>query len=304
MTVLDRPFFNEAFAGDEPCGSADPAGVGAALAQARLRAGLTIEGVAARLRAQPAQLIALERGDASAFAAPAYAIGHLRGYATALGLDADALARRYAPPGAAMPAPAIHLPHPPVRWSVPAGAVALLGALVLLGGYVAFGGGAYSPPARVAAVPERLAPLAMAVAPRPAPSPQVAAVLPEPSALPAEPTPPASIPPSQAAAAMLPPPQIGASLAVRVSADAWVQIRDRRDGSMLLNRLVHAGETWPVPPGRDLALTTGNAGGTRLVVDGIAGPPLGADGAVQRDLPLTADSMPAMSASTPPANPQ
>ncbi len=37
---------------------------------------------------------------------------------------------------------------------------------------------------------------------------------------------------------------------------------------MLLNRVMRGGETWPVPKGAALLLTTGNAGGTELLVDG------------------------------------
>ncbi|MDE2575236.1 MAG: DUF4115 domain-containing protein, partial [Rhodospirillales bacterium] len=77
-------------------------------------------------------------------------------------------------------------------------------------------------------------------------------------------------------------------IVLRATADAWVQVR-ARSGGVLLNRVLRGGETWPVPAGAaDLLLTTGNAGGTVLEVDGVATPPLGADGAVRRDLPLDA----------------
>jgi cytoskeleton protein RodZ len=70
-----------------------------------------------------------------------------------------------------------------------------------------------------------------------------------------------------------------------------MQVRDG-SGHVLLNRVLRAGETWPVPAGRGgLLLTTGNAGGTELVVDGVASAPLGGDGAVRRDLPLQAEGV-------------
>ena len=105
-----------------------------------------------------------------------------------------------------------------------------------------------------------------------------------------------SISPSSAAAAPVNPlpvppeaPQAPAQDQSRVTlaanADAWVQVRDR-GGQVLLNRILHAGETWAVPARPNLLLTTGNAGGTVLVVDGTAGTPLGGNGAVRRDLPL------------------
>jgi cytoskeleton protein RodZ len=64
-----------------------------------------------------------------------------------------------------------------------------------------------------------------------------------------------------------------------------MQVRDR-GGQVLLNRVLHPGDTWAVPVRANLFLTTGNAGGTELLVDGTATPPIGAPGAVRRDLPL------------------
>jgi cytoskeleton protein RodZ len=68
-----------------------------------------------------------------------------------------------------------------------------------------------------------------------------------------------------------------------------VQVRDRQ-GSVLLNRVMRSGETWAVPGKGQLLLTTGNAGGTELLVDGATTPSLGGDGAVRRDLPLDPDA--------------
>ncbi len=77
---------------------------------------------------------------------------------------------------------------------------------------------------------------------------------------------------------------------LRVKADSWIQVRERQ-GPVLLNRVLRNGETWPVPPGSQLLLTTGNAGGIELLVDGVASPALGGLGAVRRDVPLDADAI-------------
>jgi cytoskeleton protein RodZ len=111
-----------------------------------------------------------------------------------------------------------------------------------------------------------------------------------------------SISPSSAAAAAIPqlpaadtpvtPPETPAAdqprIVVQATADAWLQVRDR-NGGVLLNKIMHNGESWPVPLRPNLVLTTGNAGGTQLVVDGVATPVPGGSGAVRRDLPLDAD---------------
>lgn len=77
-------------------------------------------------------------------------------------------------------------------------------------------------------------------------------------------------------------------IVLRAKSDTWVQVRERQ-GQVLLNRVLRSGETWQVPPqspGQQLLLTTGNAGGTELLVDGVVAPTIGAPGVVKRDLPL------------------
>jgi cytoskeleton protein RodZ len=99
---------------------------------------------------------------------------------------------------------------------------------------------------------------------------------------------PAVSPTSAAAAPAMPPPADRARIVLRASADAWVQVRDRA-GPVLLNRILHPGESWEVPIRPNLLLTTGNAGGTDLLVDGATTASLGGNGVVRRDLPLDAD---------------
>jgi cytoskeleton protein RodZ len=128
-----------------------------------------------------------------------------------------------------------------------------------------------------------------------APSPALASVAPGPTpgpvALDATPSVP-SVSPSSAAAAPMPPSsmaQAGAAavdrIVIQATADAWLEVRDP-NGNVLLNRTLHPGDTWTVPQQAGLVFTTGNAGGTVLVVDGVASPALGNSGAVRRDLPL------------------
>lgn len=106
-----------------------------------------------------------------------------------------------------------------------------------------------------------------------------------------------AVPPTQAAAATTMPlvnaaPTQSAATQSRIvlsaTADAWMEVRDR-SGQVLLNRVLHPGETWPVPPQPNLLLTLGNAGGTDILVDGAAVPSLGASGAVRHDIPLDPD---------------
>jgi len=79
-------------------------------------------------------------------------------------------------------------------------------------------------------------------------------------------------------------------IVLSATADAWMQVRDK-SGQVLLNRVLHPGESWPVPAQPNLVLTTGNAGGTAILVDGTALPSLCASGAVRHDIPLDADML-------------
>jgi cytoskeleton protein RodZ len=157
-------------------------------------------------------------------------------------------------------------------------------------------------------VPERLAPLAEQAMPRPPAAPSDSAptapqvVLANPAPDPVAPAMPFS--PTSAAAAQLPPrptdeaPSLGLAppahdasrILLRASADAWLLVKDR-SGAVLLNRVLKVGDTWPVPARSDLLMTTGNAGGTEIVVDGATTPALGGNGAVRRDLPLDPDQI-------------
>jgi len=114
--------------------------------------------------------------------------------------------------------------------------------------------------------------------------------------------PPPAISPTSAAAASVPlaiaplaPPTTAAQagsapdpsqIVLKATADAWMQVRDRDGGDVLLSRVLHSGDTWTVPSRPNLVLTTGNAGGTELMVGGVTVQVPGGAGAVRRDLPL------------------
>jgi cytoskeleton protein RodZ len=90
-----------------------------------------------------------------------------------------------------------------------------------------------------------------------------------------------------------PSPPAGTRIVLRAKADSWLQVRDRQ-GPVLLSRVLRTGETWPVPPSQSpaqLLLSTGNAGGTEVLVDGDLTAALGKDGEVRRNLLLDPDTI-------------
>jgi len=277
---------------------------GGDLRAARERVGWSLPDIASALRIRPHYLEALEAGRIAELPGNAYALGFLRTYASTLGLDPDEIVRRFrAEAGPVNRKTELTFPVPVPERGVPAGAVVLLGVLLAIGAYAGWyrlSGEGRLPAESNTQVPVRLAPLAEQAVPpiplvvqAPATVPTPAPVE-SPAVLRAEAPPVPTISPSSAAAAAVTPPPVAEApsdhsrILLRANADAWVQVRDKT-GPVLLNRILHAGDTWEVPAKPNLLLTTGNAGGTDLVVDGISTPSLGGSGVVRRDLPLDPD---------------
>jgi cytoskeleton protein RodZ len=271
--------------------------------------------MAAALRIRLAFLEALELGRIEELPGNAYVLAFLRTYATALGLDPDDLSRRYrAEAGELSRKAELDFPVPLPERGPPAGALVLLGLVLAAGAYVGWyrlSGEGRLPAETVAPVPARLAPLAqqaippVVVAAGPPVAPPATAGSPPPRVGAQPGASDAPLSPSSAAAATPGPAQPAVNsasvengaasnepgLVVRATADAWIQVRDR-NGQVLFSRILHPGESWSVPPGaNNPVFTTGNAGGTELVLDGVATAPLGNPGAVRRDMPLDPEAV-------------
>jgi cytoskeleton protein RodZ len=74
---------------------------------------------------------------------------------------------------------------------------------------------------------------------------------------------------------------------LRAKADSWIELREPR-GRVVVNRVLAAGESLPIGEKPVLRLTTGNAGGLEIFVDGQPTSPLGEVGAVKRGVVLRA----------------
>jgi cytoskeleton protein RodZ len=317
--------------------------LGAELQAARRNLGWELPQLASSLRIRQSYLEAIETGRIADLPGTTYALGFVRAYAAALGLPGEEMARRFRAEAEGVNGkPTLHFPAPVPRRGVPAGALMLLGLVILAGAY----GGWYwvtehraTPVETVPPIPDRLA----TTLPKPAPSPQVASILPStapPGASNTTPPPapsqqaaqhpgvphqitttpppgssPASLPPAAmpaiassatpaggspaavssapaATAAGVPPAggTAGSRLVITATADAWLTVK-QPDGPPLLNKMFHAGDSWPVPADKPgLTLNTGNAGATIINVDGAPMPQsLGTPGMVRRDVPLDAD---------------
>ncbi len=74
-------------------------------------------------------------------------------------------------------------------------------------------------------------------------------------------------------------------IVVRARLESWIQITNEKK-EVVFSRVLRAGETYTVPEEKGLMLTTGNAGGVEILLDGKKLKSLGTVGLVKRDIPL------------------
>ena len=310
---------------------AEAARLGDELSEARLALGISVEEMAGRLRIRRAHLEALEEGRLRDLPGAAYAVGFVRSYAAALGLDPDEMARRFRDlTGPAAVKPRLVFPEPVPDRGMPAGLMIGVGAMVAVGAYVAWfnwsGGGSRTvdvvppvPPRLEAAAEQGRAQLpsrdaavtgTLPLAALPPPGGAGANTSAQAATVPAGPVPAAfqaSAPSATPAAA-----PTAAAPAVPTAADlsampdgtrivlrarptgvdgAWVQVRDPRSGQTLLNRVLRPGETWPVPPRAGLLLDTGKANELDILLDGQPQPTLEGVVGVRRNIALEPDRL-------------
>lgn len=100
-----------------------------------------------------------------------------------------------------------------------------------------------------------------------------------------QPASPASTPnnaaPTQASAA-----PNATGMVITATQPSWIQVT-APNGTILFSKVLNAGQSWPVPQMANLKMTTGNAGGTVISVDGKPEQSLGADGVVLHGYQLT-----------------
>ena len=77
---------------------------------------------------------------------------------------------------------------------------------------------------------------------------------------------------------------------VRARLESWIQVTNEKK-EVVFSRVLRSGETYTVPEEKGLMLTTGNAGGIEILVNGKKLKSLGTVGLVKRDIPLDAKKL-------------
>lgn len=290
--------------------------VGAGLKDVRERLGWKLPDLAERIRIRLVFLAAIESGDLSSLPGTAYRAGFVRSYAQALGLDGEEILQRFRDTGQ-IDAPEkneIKLLMPVPDRGVPKGALIFIAFIVAVGGYGLWY--YHTEQTRKVAqnvlhIPTKLQPLA--APPTVTPSPSLTGVKPEAAKAPASAAaatpstpPPASAPASSSVAAPVntssavatapaatpeastPPSSVPTTTGMVITATqpSWIQVTTS-DGTILFSKVLNAGQSWAVPHMANLKMTTGNAGGTVISVDGKPEQPLGAEGTVLHGYQLT-----------------
>jgi cytoskeleton protein RodZ len=270
----------------------EAARVGEELREARNALGVSLEDAATQLRINKRYLQALEEGRVKDLPGAAYAVGFVRSYATALGLDPDEAVRRFRDVSGTAVAKSGELvfPEPVPRRGIPTGVLAALGLALAMGGYIAWyqwSGRGERVVDAVPPLPPRLERAADATAPRETPTAPVA-------------EPPA---PAPAPVAAPPPPRIDPDkprVVIRAKGESWVQIRDNTANRVITDRVMRAGETVEIPNRPGIVLTTGKAENLDILLDGQDVDPFGGPG-VRRNIALEPDRLraPPAQATTP-----
>lgn len=90
----------------------------------------------------------------------------------------------------------------------------------------------------------------------------------------------------------------GSGIVLRATLESWVRVTGP-DNELLLEKFLRPGDVYTVPDRFGLLLTTGNAGGLEITVEGRVAPALGPIGAVRRNVVLDSEKLLAGTALTP-----
>lgn len=303
--------------------------IGAMLRRRREEVGQELATISAVTHIKPIYLKAIEEGRRKDLPGTAYMIGYIRTYADYLGFDGNRLitdyhaelaGQRRAPDKRAEPAE----PEPVALSQVQGSPVLMLGGVVILAlaayGVWAIASGGESETQTVAtdtpveetalAEPAPIEePEAVAEPGTPSPTNAEASTGPEPTEAVPEETPPETpavaedqVPPEADIASTgeevveESPPQEAAAegqagkIVVRARLESWIQVTNEKK-DVVFSRVLRSGETYTVPEEKGLMLTTGNAGGIEILVNGKKLKSLGTVGLVKRDIPLDAQKL-------------
>lgn len=251
--------------------------VGEILRRTRVHYGQSLEDIGQVLRIRASQLEALETGHVEALPGRVYAIGFVRAYAEYLGLDGDKMVHLFKNQSVGKAArPDLHFPVAAAESKIPTWPIAAAGAAlclaVIIAGLVFFSGNETAEV--IPSVPDGMQEQALSDAP----------------SIIAASEPPPQPPPMFNEEAGAAPGAEGSSspvqrVVIMIEDNSWVEVRDAR-GKVLVSQVLKKGDQFLVPNEPGMMLSTGNAGGITIKLDGRALSKLGDPAQVKRNISL------------------
>ena len=242
--------------------------VGQILQRTREHYGQTLPQVESNLRIRASQLQALEQEDVSQLPGRVYAIGFVRAYAEYLGLDGDKMVHLFkaqtvgkrSKPELQFPVTVNEskAPNLPILFSCLIAVVALIAYISMFHAPVRYE--ETIPPVPQILIEKReslLKPSLLA----PDESNLLAPIVEKP-----------------------------AQLELVATSDSWVEIKNS-EGALVMRKVLKPGDKYKVPEDSDLTLSTGNAGGLTIFIDGKKIKTLGGNAEVQRNVELSSLSL-------------
>jgi cytoskeleton protein RodZ len=290
--------------------------VGEILRRARMQAGLSLEDVKEQLKMKISQVQALEDMNFEAFSGWIYVTGYIRSYADFLGLDSDkVLLLLKNQTGRHQEKREYNLPEPssetqmPDLWIIISAVAALVVILIAVIMVQAMSGGdsdvtgipeIESPPPAVATLETGEKPAAQQpqaedaeIGYSPEAQQEMGRIVGEIGQVEesaAEATTPA---PAANTDSTIPAAEEDVShrIVINVNEKSWVEIRDET-GKKIVSRVLNEGDSFFVPDDANrMTMTTGNASGIELVVDGKELGAVGKRGEIRRNIPLEPESL-------------
>jgi len=244
--------------------------VGEILRRTRVHYGQSLYQIEGILRIRASQLEALEKGDIAQLPGRVYAIGFVRSYSEYLGLDGDKMVHLFKAQSVGRKAkPDLSFPMPASESKVPNLFViggSLFGVLVLIG-FVTFMMFPEGNKNGIPDVPEKLTKSRLSDAP---------ALVGD--AGPVNATDQGEEVSEEAA-------KNKSRIVLEITDASWIEIKNK-EGASILRQVLKPGDIYMVPPEPGLIMSTGNAGGIKIRVDGKELAPLGETGAIKRKIAL------------------
>lgn len=254
--------------------------VGEILRRTRVHYEQTLEQIESVLRIRASQLEALEQGDVSKLPGRVYAIGFVRSYSEYLGLDGDKMVHLFKEQSVGRKAkPDLSFPVPASESKVPNMMIigaSLFGVAVLIG-FMVFMMFPQKDKREIPPVPEELTRSQLSEAP----------------ALVGDAGPVDAV---EGAAAQadgangVVPEGPKNRIVMEIIEPSWIEIRNA-EGAAILRQVLKEGDVYLVPDETGLIMSTGNAGGIVLKVDGKTLRSLGETGEIKRKIKLEPESL-------------